>query len=59
MSKQDEAGKLNDREEQLLPTPWYESDPAAFKLAEKFNLSSEACSNCFVSLVFFMHRSKK
>ena len=31
MSKQDE-GKLSDREEQLLPTPWYESDPAAFKL---------------------------
>lgn len=36
-----------------------ESDPAAFKLAEKFNLSSEIWSNCLVSVSFFMLRLKK
>lgn len=36
-----------------------ESDPAAFKLAEKFNLSSKIWSNCLVSVSFFMLRLKK
>lgn len=33
-----------------------ESDPATFKLAEKFNLSSEIGSDCLVSVSFFMLR---